>query len=77
MLNSFFMTMGSGSPPDPNIYYRTYKYRGQVCCLIPIFILFTAYKKMGLPQRKGLRGAGRLIFISKILETDAVFFLKL
>ena len=25
MLNYLFITMGPGSSPDPNIYYRTYK----------------------------------------------------
>ena len=27
MLNHYFMTLGSGSSPDPNIYYRTHNFQ--------------------------------------------------
>lgn len=37
MLNSFFITVRSGSPPDPNIYYRTNN-RDQATNLTPIFV---------------------------------------
>jgi hypothetical protein len=30
MLNYLFMTLGSGSSPDPNIYYRTIQFRSFV-----------------------------------------------